>query len=93
MCVCVERESAVCVGWCVVGVLLVYVVVCVGVRCCVWLWCVAHTRDHGIHIHVDVHAGVCSFSHEKKRSLEHLLSVMSAFSKPLTFHNRFMFFF
>ena len=57
----------------------------------------AHLHVHiplDVHFHIGVHVGVTLFAHflVKKRSLEHLLSMMSVFSKPLTFHNGFMFF-
>ena len=67
-CVCVLCVLCLCVVWvcavfgCVVcvGVLLVFLVVCVGVRCCVCgcrscLWCVAHTLKSTEYIYIQVY--------------------------------------
>ena len=80
---CVVWVCAVCL-WCVIGVLSVCLVVCVGVRRCVWLWCRTHSQDHGninILMYMSVSLFFVHFLLTRKRSLEHLLSMMSAFRR------------
>ena len=64
------------------------------VRCCVVVVCRTHSQDHGIHLHMDVHVGVTLFAHflMKKTQSRTLIFHDVCFSKPLTFHNGFMFF-
>ena len=91
---CVVWVCAVCL-WCVIGVLLVCLVVCVGVRRCVWLWCRTHSQDHGninILMYMSVSLFFAHFLLTRKRSLEHLLSMMSAFRRlwPFTMVSCFL---
>ena len=71
-------------------------VVCVVVVCGCGVWvvvvCRTHSQDHCIQKQKDVHVGVNRFAHflTKKRHRKHTFHDV-CFTKPLTFHNGFMF--